>query len=124
MATLDLWQRIWGGGVEETSDPQDAKIAIHAFWGMAQEWDEGYETQSNVLATFNIASGAQTQQAQSIKQHLNAAPDKSKFIRMAKNWSYTAESYGNPEAAKYRVWADFEQRMADEVTDQGGTPPV
>jgi hypothetical protein len=122
MANLDLWERVWGAeGGDGT--PEDEKIAIHSFWGMVSEWDRGYEIQANVLATFNIAAGDQTTQAQAIKQHINAAPDKTEFIRICKDWSYTAENKGNAEAAKYRDFAQFTTRMADAVTDQGGTPP-
>ena len=122
MANLDLWQRIWGDeGGDGTA--QDEKIALHTFWGMVSEWDRGYETQSNVLATFNIAPGDQTNQAADIKAHINAATDKTEFIRICKDWSYTAENAANAEASKYRVWNDFLTRMGNIVTDQGGTPP-
>lgn len=123
MAILDLWERLWQGPLDDTGDPQDGKLAIHAFWGLVSEWDQGYETQQNVQAIIDLASGEQQSQAVSIKQHINACPDKQAFIRMAKDWCYIAESEPDPEADKYRDWDAFVQRMADEVTSQGGTPP-
>ena len=124
MATLDLWERIVGSDqTDSTGDPQDTKIALHRFWGIVWEWQQGYETQQNVINMFDIATGAQISQAQSIKQHINAAPDKVAFLRVCKDWSYAGEFNYAPEADKYRDFAQFETRMANEVTEQGGTAP-
>jgi hypothetical protein len=122
MATLDLWQRVWGDVGGDPEDPQDGKIAIHTFWGAIFEWQQGYETQQNIIAMFDIALGSdQSDQAIEIKQRVNAAPDITRFIRVCKDWAYIAE-YSGIEP-KYRDWAQFVLRMDGEITDQGGTPP-
>lgn len=122
----DLWERIIGDNLDDNPAPGHEKIAIHSFWGMISEWDRGYETQANVLAAFNIQAGDQTTQASAIKSHINAAPQKTDFIRICKDWSYTGETTdpAAPETSKYHVWASFETRMGDAVTDQGGTDPT
>ena len=118
MATL--WERISGNNLPEGSVADDEqKIAIHAFWGMIHEWQRGHETQANVLSEFSL-TGSQLTDGQTIKQHINAAPDQVRFIRVCKDWSYCAEASSQ---AKYLDWTQFVTRMADEVTEQGGTPP-
>ena len=124
MATTTLWERIHGSdNVYNSTDIEDQKIALHRFWGMVHEWEQGYETQTNIIAAFSLAVGTQRQQAAVIKQHINAAPDKVAFIRVCKDWSYVAENNLDPTATKYLDFAQFTQRMSDEVTDQGGTAP-
>ena len=121
-----LWDRIIGNNLPDNPLPEEQKIALHSFWGMIHEWERGYETQANVVAAFNITGQEQNQQASSIKSHIDAAPDKTTFIRVCKDWSYIGETTNSaaPETAKYHDWTAFETRMGNEVVDQGGTDPT
>jgi hypothetical protein len=121
-----LWDRIIGDNLEDNPAVGHTKIAIHSFWGMISEWDRGYETQANVLAAFEIQAGEQTAQAASIKSHINAAINKTEFIRICKDWSYVGETTDPtaPETTKYHDWTEFETRMGNAVVDQGGVDPT
>jgi hypothetical protein len=124
MALADLYDRIVGNPIlRDSDDPQDTKIALHRFWGMLTEWGNGYETQANVIAMFDLAAGIQLQQGAALKAHFIAAPDKVAFIRVCKDWSYIGENNRAPEADKYRDAAQFLARLATEVTAQGGIAP-
>jgi hypothetical protein len=124
MAVSDLYDRIVANdNMRASDDPQDEKISLHRFWGMLTEWGNGYETQANVIAMFDLAAGIQLQQGATLKAHFIAAPDKVAFIRVCKDWSYIGENNRKPEAAKYRDAAQFLARLAAEVTAQGGTAP-
>jgi hypothetical protein len=124
MAQADLWQRIWGHDItQESTDPQDRKLALHRFWGALSEWAQGYETQANIISMFNLAAGVQLQQGALLKSYLDAAPDKVAFLRVCKDWSYIAEVNTSPEAAKYQTASLFLARLSDEIVAQGGTTP-
>ena len=63
----------------------------------------------------------QTGASIALKDLLVAAPDKTEFMRVFKDFLYLAET--ETDNTKYGTQALFVARLQDEVTDQGGTLP-
>lgn len=113
MATLH--ERLIGQNLPESGD----KIAIHAFLGAIREYQQGYITGAEFIAMFSLTTGQQTA-ATVLKDLLNAAPDKTTFLRALKDWLYLGETETD---ARYLSQANLVTRLQGEVTDQGGTLP-
>jgi hypothetical protein len=112
----NLIQRITG---DLTSAESDQKIALHGFLAAINELRLDKITQGEFNNYFDMTT-AQKNQAGALKDLIIASPSKSRILRVFKDWMYLGELDYDP---KYRTMADVNQRLQDEVTDQGGTLP-
>jgi hypothetical protein len=119
----DLLQRITGNlTIQEQTDPQQNKIAIHPFVGAFQEGARGKVTQANIISAFNLDATQSTNLSDLIALYL-AAPDRITFIRVFKDIMYLGERNKIVGGNNYQNTAESVSRLQTEVTDQGGTLP-
>lgn len=105
--------------IERLTSADGEKIAIHAFLGALNEYKRGKITGAELQTAFNL-DAAQTTQAQTLVGLLNAAPEKTEFMRVFKDLMYMGEFNLH---SRYRDITFIQTRLQDEVTDQGGTLP-
>jgi hypothetical protein len=124
-----LFERLVGDNLPEGGSlPEDEKIAIHAFIGAMNEFDKGKLTAQQVSSFFGLDAG-QDAEALVLRDKLNAAPDKERFIRVFKDWLYMGEVRLDNQYLvirldnQYLVRATLLARLDEEITDQGGTVP-
>jgi len=112
MATL--FERLSGIGL---GNLEDQKMAIHAFAGAINEARRGKFTPQQVVTMFSLTA-AQGTAAGVLKDYIQAAPNKTEFMRVFKDCLYLAEC-----RVAYLTQADFIARLQVEIIDQGGTLP-
>ena len=117
MATLH--ERLIGDGLPDNPAADESKMAIHAFIGALYEFALGELTGAEVASFFDLSASQQTQ-AQTLVALIQAAPNKTAFMRVFKDWLYLGETSTD---ARYLSQANLVARLQQEVTDQGGTPP-
>jgi hypothetical protein len=115
MATL--FERLSGVGLAENGGVSDRKMSIHSFCGAINELRRGKLTRPQVVAMFSLDAGQETSLL-TIRDYINAAPDKMAFLRVMKDCLYLAEG-----GYAYTTPATFFSRIQAEITDQGGTLP-
>ena len=111
----------------EVLDPENNKLGIHAFVGALSEWERGHFTRASIVSIFNL-SAAQENQLDSLKSLYVASTQKTEFVRVFKDLMFMGEAnviVGNPSPflSQYRDIAFVQQRLEDEVTENGGTLP-
>ena len=117
MATLH--ERLIGENLPSNPAADETKIAIHAFLGALHEFTRGKLTGGEVVSMFSLSAAQQTN-ALTLKALIDAAPDKTRFMRVFKDWMYLGETGTD---ARYLSAANLLTRLQEEVTDQGGTLP-
>lgn len=117
MATL--FERMIGQNLPSDGTASEEKLAIHAFAGALNEMRRGKLLGSEIAAMFNLDVDQQTD-AIALHDLIVAAPEKTEFMRVFKDWLYLGETQTD---AQYLVQANFVTRLQTEVTDQGGTLP-
>lgn len=117
MATL--FERLAGVNLPVEPTVNETKLGIHPFSGALNELRRGKLTGADIANFFDLDAAQQTD-AIALKDLIVAAPDRTEFMRVFKDWLYMAESGTD---AQYLVQANFVTRLQTEVTDQGGTLP-
>jgi len=112
----DLIERITGG--LDLAD-QDHKIGLHSFCAALNEYRRGKITGNEFVEAFELTS-AQTNTASVLVGLINAAPQKTEFMRVFKDLMYMGEANLH---SRYRDISFIQTRLENEVTDQGGTLP-
>lgn len=111
---MSLYSRLLYEGEEEGE-----KIPIHSFVASLQERLTGAFSNADIRDMWNLST-ADLNQAEALKDLLQAAPDKALFLRVLKDNLYMLESKVHPTISTAQ---QFNTRMQNEVTRQGGTLP-
>ena len=118
MATL--FDRLSGINLPTSVIPAEQKLAIHAYAGAINELRRGKITGGEIATMFSLDAGQVTSTI-TLKDLLVAAPEKTEFMRVFKDFLYLSET--ETDNTKYGTQALLVARLHDEVTDQGGTLP-